>query len=103
MKTVKKKTLNVHLFLKTMEQNIFKLCMIVTSHEQCRFTLLLVTFDLYQGHRVCPKYKFTILNDSAVCVLTFIKLGMNITIVDLYPFMPLLVTFDFCQGHKGGK
>ena len=57
--------------------------MIVTSHKHYSFMLLLVTFDLYQGHRVSAKCKFAILNYAIVSAVTFIKLGINITTVDL--------------------
>ena len=51
---------NVDLFSKTMEQNVFKLCMIVTSHEHYIYTLLLLTFVLYLGHRDCNWVKWAI-------------------------------------------
>ena len=72
-----------------MEQIVFKLCMIATSHEYYKFTLLSVTFDLCQGHRFSAQFRLTILSYAVVFVVTFIKLGMNITNVDLYPNIPL--------------
>ena len=52
--------LNMDTFSKTMEQNVFKLCVIVTSYEHYRYTLLCVTFDLYEGHKVNAKLKWVI-------------------------------------------
>ena len=86
-----------------MGQNVFKLCMIVISHEYYTCTLLSVTFDLYQGHGVSAKFNFAILKYTFVFVVTFIKLGMSIINGDLYLSLSLLVTFDLCQGHRGSK
>ena len=43
---------NVGLTLKTMVLSVIKLCMLITTMELHALILLLVTFDLYLGHRV---------------------------------------------------
>ena len=68
-----------------MVQNVFKLCMIVTSLKYYKYTLLSVTFDLYLGHGVSANVKFLILNYAVVFVVIFIKLGMIINTVEFYP------------------
>ena len=44
--------LNVDPFSKTVKTYVFELCMIVTSHEYYKYTLILVTFDLFIGHKI---------------------------------------------------
>ena len=37
---------------------------------------------------------------SAVIGPTFLKLGMQVTTIELYLCIPVLVTFDLYRGHK---
>ena len=55
LKTVLK--LQVDWFLKTMRPNVFKLCVIVTSHDYYCYTLLPVTCNLLLGHKVSVKFE----------------------------------------------
>ena len=59
---------NVDLFSKTMEQNIFKLCVIVTFYKHYRCTLLSVTFDLYLCGRKLEKVLTANSNSKAMTV-----------------------------------
>ena len=74
-----------------MEQNVFKHRMIVTSHEHYRYsTFLLVTFDIYIGHRVSAKLKY-VMSVSQELYINLIKIKFHMQVTDTKSTSPVPV------------
>ena len=70
--------------------------MIVTSHEQYRYVLLSVTFDLCQGHRLSAKFEICYFHISRTITLIEIKFDIQVNDTkQTSPVSDLLVDFAF--------